>query len=99
MPDQEVEGAMGRRCTRSIRAVVVRDGKVYVLYRAEDDTGDMMIGGHTSRLGLWSPPTESTSSAVQRLVFYPDKDDQKDKRMARRLRGSPITENEDGTYV
>src|SRR6266511_6412093 len=33
-------------------AAVVKDGKVYVLYRAEDATGDMKIGGHTSRIGL-----------------------------------------------
>ena len=33
-------------------AAVVRDGKVYLLYRAEDDTGEMAISGHTSRLGL-----------------------------------------------
>src|ERR1017187_1785744 len=33
-------------------AAVVRNGKVYVLYRAEDDTGEMQIGMHTSRLGL-----------------------------------------------
>src|SRR5436305_3298455 len=33
-------------------AAVVRNGKVYVLYRAEDSTGEMQIGMHTSRLGL-----------------------------------------------
>src|SRR6202162_1974289 len=33
-------------------AAIVRDGKVYVLYRAEDDSGAMEIGGHTSRLCL-----------------------------------------------
>jgi beta-1,2-mannosidase len=33
-------------------AAIVRDGKVYVVYRAEDDSGAMEIGGHTSRLGL-----------------------------------------------
>jgi len=33
-------------------AAVVRQGKVVVLYRAEDDSGVMDIGGHTSRLGL-----------------------------------------------
>ena len=32
-------------------AAVVRHGKVYVLYRAEDNSGAMEIGGHTSRLG------------------------------------------------
>ncbi|MCU1261569.1 MAG: glycosidase related protein [Bryobacterales bacterium] len=33
-------------------AAVVRSGKVYVIYRAEDDSGDMVIGHHTSRLVL-----------------------------------------------
>ena len=33
-------------------AAVVRDGKVFLLYRAEDATGESKIGGHTSRLGL-----------------------------------------------
>src|SRR6476620_6778275 len=32
-------------------AAVVKDGKVYVLYRAEDATGQQRIGHHTSRLG------------------------------------------------
>src|SRR5579863_2969814 len=31
---------------------IVREGKVYVLYRAEDNSGTMQIGMHTSRLGL-----------------------------------------------
>ncbi len=33
---------------------IVRKGKVYVLYRAEDDSGTMVIGMHTSRLGMAS---------------------------------------------
>src|SRR5688572_4724356 len=33
-------------------AAVVKGGKVYVLYRAEDATGEMKIGHHTSRIGL-----------------------------------------------
>ena len=33
-------------------AAVVRDGKVFVLYRAEDASGESIIGGHTSRIGL-----------------------------------------------
>ena len=33
-------------------AAVVKDGKVFVLYRAEDASGEQQIGGHTSRLGL-----------------------------------------------
>src|SRR2546429_9282841 len=33
-------------------AAVVKDGRVFVLYRAEDTSGERMIGGHTSRIGL-----------------------------------------------
>ena len=33
-------------------AAVVRNGTVYVLYRAEDATGEAKIGFHTSRIGL-----------------------------------------------
>src|SRR5437762_12934501 len=33
-------------------AAVVKDGAVYLLYRAEDASGAHMIGGHTSRIGL-----------------------------------------------
>src|SRR5919109_2931382 len=33
-------------------AAVVRNGKVYLLYRAEDATGHAEIGHHTSRIGL-----------------------------------------------
>src|ERR1041385_4555631 len=33
-------------------AAVVRDGKIFLLYRAEDASGRREIGGHTSRLGL-----------------------------------------------
>ena len=35
-------------------AAILRDGKIFVLYRAEDDSGEMKIGLHTSRLGLAS---------------------------------------------
>src|SRR5260370_42517952 len=34
-------------------AAVVRNGKVYVLYRAEDNTGEMRIGIHTSPYFLY----------------------------------------------
>ena len=44
---------------------VVRNGKVYVLYRAEDVTGKREIGFHTSRLGL----AESSVSPVVRFVI------------------------------
>lgn len=33
-------------------AAIVQDDKIHVLYRAEDKTGEMKIGGHTSRIGM-----------------------------------------------
>lgn len=33
-------------------AAIVRGGRIHVLYRAEDSSGEMRIGRHTSRIGL-----------------------------------------------
>ena len=57
-------------------AAIVRDGKIYVLYRAEDDTGEMQIGLHTSRLGLASSADGVTFTRLPRPVFYPAPDAQ-----------------------
>ena len=40
-------------------AAIVHDGKVFVLYRAEDNSGEMQIGMHTSRLGLAESPAHA----------------------------------------
>src|SRR5437870_10053476 len=37
-------------------AAVVKDDTVYLLYRAEDASGQHTIGGHSSRLGLAASP-------------------------------------------
>jgi len=80
-------------------AAIVRDGKVYVLYRAEDDSGTMEIGGHTSRLGL----AESTDgiSFVRRAdpVLYPADDGQQAREWPGGVEDPRIVESEDGTYV
>jgi len=80
-------------------AAVVRDGKVYVLFRAEDSTGEMEIGGHTSRLGL----AESSDGLHFKLrpspVLYPDEDDQKEREWPGGCEDPRLVEIEDGTYV
>src|SRR3989442_4962348 len=43
-------------------AAVVKDGKVYVLYRAEDASGEMRIGRHTSRIGRSEEHTSELQS-------------------------------------
>jgi beta-1,2-mannosidase len=80
-------------------AAIVREGKIYVLYRAEDDSGEMKIGGHTSRLGLAS--TEDGIHFVRRgePVFYAADDDQKGREWPGGVEDPRIVEREDGTYV
>lgn len=80
-------------------AAVVRNGKVYVLYRAEDDTGDMMIGGHTSRLGLAMSEDGIHFNHRPGAVLYPANDSQKEKEWPGGCEDPRITESEDGTYV
>jgi predicted GH43/DUF377 family glycosyl hydrolase len=80
-------------------AAIVREGKVYVLYRTEDDSGTMEIGGHTSRLGL----AESTDgiSFVRHAdpVLYPTEDAQQAREWPGGVEDPRIVESEDDTYV
>ncbi len=80
-------------------AAIVRDGKVYVLYRAEDDSGAMVIGMHTSRLGLASSEDGVHFITEPTPVFYPDVDSQKDREWPGGVEDPRLVESEDGTYV
>src|ERR1700727_2390459 len=60
-------------------AAVVRNGKVFVLYRAEDDSGSMQIGMHTSRLGLAESDDGIHFMRRPEPVFYPAEDGQKSR--------------------
>jgi beta-1,2-mannosidase len=78
---------------------IVRDGKVYVLYRAEDDSGTMVIGMHTSRLGLASSEDGVRFIKEPEPVFYPDNDSQKNREWPGGVEDPRVVESEDGTYV
>ena len=78
---------------------IVRDGKVYVLYRAEDNSGAMEIGGHTSRLGLAESADGIHFTRMGEPVFYPADDDQKAREWPGGVEDPRIVEREDGTYV
>jgi len=80
-------------------AAVVRNGKVYVLYRAEDDSGEMRIGLHTSRLGLAESEDGIHFTRRKEPVFYPDNDSQKEREWPGGCEDPRIVESEDGTYV
>lgn len=78
---------------------VVRKGKIYVLYRAEDDTGEMAIGGHTSRLGLAESKDGLRFKRFPQPVLYPSNDDQKEREHDGGCEDPRIVESEDGVYV
>ncbi len=80
-------------------AAIVRKGKVYVLYRAEDNTGAMEIGMHTSRLGLAESTDGIHFKRMPEPVFYPAEDDQKAREWPGGVEDPRIVESEDGTYV
>src|SRR3989454_10799521 len=80
-------------------AAVVRDGKVYVLYRAEDATGEMKIGHHTSRIGLAESADGLRFTRRSAPVLYPDNDAQASFEWPGGVEDPRIVETEDSTYV
>src|SRR6202034_605004 len=80
-------------------AAVVRNGKVMVLYRAEDDSGSMQIGMHTSRLGLAESDDGIHFTRLPEPVFYPAEDSQKVREWPGGVEDPRIVEAPDGTYV
>jgi len=80
-------------------AAIVREGKVFVLYRAEDDSGAMQIGMHTSRLGLAESADGIHFTRRGEPVFFAEEDDQKAREWPGGVEDPRIVEREDGTYV
>jgi len=80
-------------------AAVVRDGRVYVLYRAEDASGAMQIGGHTSRLGLAESADGLHFTRLATPVLYPDTDAQRRYEWPGGVEDPRVVETEDGSYV
>jgi predicted GH43/DUF377 family glycosyl hydrolase len=80
-------------------AAVVRDGKVYLLYRAEDASGEAEIGGHTSRLGLAESGDGRTFTRRAAPVLYPDTDAQAANEWPGGVEDPRIVTREDGTYL
>src|SRR2546430_9941804 len=58
-------------------AAVVKDGKVFVLYRAEDASGEQQIGGHTSRFGVGGSSDGLRFTRRARPGLYPRIDAQR----------------------
>src|ERR1035438_806280 len=80
-------------------AAIVRNNKVYVIYRAEDNSGEMKIGGHTSRLGIAESADGIHFTRHPEPVLYPALDSQKEAEWTGGVEDPRIVEAEDGTYV
>ena len=80
-------------------AAVVRNGKIFVLYRAEDDSGEMKIGGHTSRLGMAVSSDGIHFDRMPEPVFYPSRDGQMERETPGGVEDPRIVEGPDGNYI
>jgi beta-1,2-mannosidase len=80
-------------------AAVVRGGRVFVLYRAEDASGAERIGHHTSRIGLAESADGLRFTRRAAPVLFPDKDAQAPYEWTGGVEDPRVVEAEDGTYV
>ncbi|HEY1789726.1 MAG TPA: glycoside hydrolase family 130 protein [Verrucomicrobiae bacterium] len=80
-------------------AAVVKDGRVCVLYRSEDASGTMMVGGHTSRIGLAESDDGLRFVSRPAPVLFPGEDSEKANEWTGGCEDPRVVEAEDGTYV
>lgn len=79
-------------------ASVVRNGRMVVLFRAEDNPNEALIGYHTSRLGYaWSDDGEHFSLRPA-PVLYPAEDSQERAEWPGGCEDPRLCEGPDGTY-
>lgn len=79
-------------------AATVKDGKIIVLYRAEDKSGEG-IGHRTSRLGYASSTDGINFERRNTPVFFPADDSQKEYEWPGGTEDPRVAITEDGTYV
>lgn len=79
-------------------AATVKDGKIYVLYRAEDNSATG-IGKRTSRIGLAESEDGIHMKRRKIPVMYPDKDNMKEYEWEGGCEDPRVTMTEDGLYV
>lgn len=75
----------------------MKDGKIYILYRAEDKIGNL---AGTSRIGLaWSDDGINFSNRLSSPVLYPDEDNNIQHEWEGGCEDPRVVESPDGTYV
>ena len=79
-------------------AATVKDGKIYVLYRAEDNSG-VGIGSRTSRIGLASSTNGVMLKHESKPVLFPANDNAKDFEWPGGCEDPRVAVTPAGTYV
>lgn len=79
-------------------AAVVKDNKIFLLYRAERDPGENRIGHHTSRLGLAESEDGIYFKRKAKPVLYPADDSQKRFEWEGGCEDPRLVEAKNGTY-
>jgi predicted GH43/DUF377 family glycosyl hydrolase len=79
-------------------AATLKNGKIYILYRAEDKSGSG-IGGRTSRLGLAESSDGITVKRSPVPVLYPGNDSQKEFEWTGGCEDPRVAMTANGTYV
>jgi predicted GH43/DUF377 family glycosyl hydrolase len=77
-------------------AAIVRDGKIYLLFRAEDKIGKY---AGTSRLGLATSDDGMHFTKLPQPVFFPDEDSLKIYEWEGGVEDPRVVEAEDGRYI
>ena len=80
-------------------AAAIHDGAVYLMFRAEDDSGAMAIGGHTSRLGLARSEDGYTFEVLPSPVLYPAEDSQRDAEWDGGCEDPRLAQAPDGRFI
>ena len=80
-------------------AAIVKDGKIHILYRAEEKLGEKEIGGHTSRLGLAVSEDGKTYKRQPEPIFFPTNDNQKEFEWTGGTEDPRIVQTEDDLFV
>jgi predicted GH43/DUF377 family glycosyl hydrolase len=79
-------------------AATVKNGKIYVLYRAEDKSG-VGIGHRTSRIGLAESSNGTTMKRTGKPVLFPAADDQQEFEWRGGCEDPRVAMTESGTYL
>ena len=80
-------------------ATIAPDGDIAVIYRAEDDSGSMSIGGHTSRLGLATSRDGLHFITLPAPVLSMANDAQKANEYPGGVEDPRVVQAPDGSYV